>query len=148
FGLFAVGVLLVAILYNTHTSTTIAFLVSAATMSIVFGERRLIAAGLLGLPVAILISGGYYLRVVQNHLHAARFWMRNVGYTRAHQMEDSPLCRTHNGHVSGKASPKPEAGLYASWRNLVVRVLGENPFILPMLITPIPNNIWAVHMYW
>jgi hypothetical protein len=148
YGLFAVGVLLVALLYNTHTSTTIAFLVSAATLSVVFGERRLIVAGLLGLPVAILISGGYYLRVIQNHLHAARFWMRNVGYTRAHQVEDSPLFGTHNGHTSGNASPKPKSGLYASWRNLGVRVLGENPFILPMLVTPIPNNVWAVHMYW
>src|SRR5438132_5968163 len=38
YGLWAVGVLLVAVLYNTHTSTTIAFLVSGATISLVFGE--------------------------------------------------------------------------------------------------------------
>src|SRR5205814_1331389 len=37
---------------------------------------------------------------------------------------------------------------YASRLALVARVLGENPFILPMLVTPIPDNIWAVHMYW
>jgi hypothetical protein len=38
--------------------------------------------------------------------------------------------------------------LYRSWLSLGARVLGENPFILPMLVTPIPNNVWASHMYW
>ncbi|GAC1313628.1 MAG: hypothetical protein NVSMB2_01830 [Chloroflexota bacterium] len=138
-----VGVLLVALLYNTHTSTTIAFLVSAATVSFVFGERRLILAAVLGLPVAIVFSGGYYLRVIQNHLYAFRFWIDNVRYTRAHQVQDSPLF--------GAAGPRPRgrgAGLYRSTLQLGLRVLGENPFILAMLVTPIPDNVWAKHMYW
>ena len=138
-----VGVLLVAVLYNTHTSTTIAFLVSAATVSFMFGERRLILAAVLGLPVAIVISGGYYLRVIQNHLYAFRFWLDNVRYTRAHQVQDSPI-------LSASASPKPKtaSGLYRSTLQLGLRVVGENPFILAMLVTPIPDNIWAKHMYW
>jgi hypothetical protein len=139
-----VGVLLVALLYNTHTSTTIAFLVSVAALSAVFGEWRLLAAGLAGLPVAILISGGYYLRVIRNHLDAARFWLRNVQFTRAHQVEDSPVFSSHVGRRGGR----PRQGLYRSWLALGVRVFGENPFILPMLITPIPANVWAAHMYW
>src|SRR5438876_917345 len=142
YGLWIVGVVLVAILYNTHTSTTIAFLVSVTTLSLIFGERRLFLAGLVGLPVAVLISGGYYLRVIQNHLHAARFWIRNVNYTRAHQVEDSPLFSKQNG------SGTPRRGLYRSSLQLGVRVLGENPFILAMLVTPLPDNVWAAHMYW
>jgi hypothetical protein len=141
YGLWVVGVLLVAVLYNTHTSTTIAFLVSAATLTVVFGEWKFLIAGGVGLPVAILISGGYYLRVILNHVHAARFWIRNVKYTRAHQIEDSPLFSTRQGG-------SPRQGLYRSWLSLCARVLGENPFILPMLVTPIPNNVWAAHMYW
>src|ERR1700730_1800947 len=144
YGLWVVGVLLVAVLYNTHTSTTIAFLVSAATLTVVFGESRFLIAGVIGLPVAIVISGGYYLRVILNHVHAARFWIRNVQFTRAHQIEDSPLFR-----ISGDGGPgRPRQGLYRSWLSLIARVLGENPFILPMLVTPIPNNVWAAHMYW
>jgi hypothetical protein len=142
YGLWIIGVLLVAVLYNTHTSTTIAFLVSVTTLSVVLGERRLLLAGLAGFPVAILISGGYYLRVIRNHLHAARFWMRNVRYTRAHQVEDSPLFAPTNGRGG------PVHGLYRSWSLLGLRVLGENPFILAMLVTPIPDNVWGVHMYW
>src|SRR5437870_5574880 len=142
YGLWIVGVVLVAILYNTHTSTTIAFLVSVTTLSLIFGERRLFLAGLVGLPVAVLISGGYYLRVIQNHLHAARFWIRNVNYTRAHQVEDSPLFSKQNG------SGTPRRGLYRSPLLLGVRVVGENPFILAMLVTPVPDNVWAAHMYW
>jgi hypothetical protein len=142
YGLWAVGVLLVAVLYNTHTSTTIAFLVSSATLTVVFGEPRFLLAGIAGLPVAIVISGGYYLRVIMNHVHAARFWIRNVQYTRAHQVEDSPLFSARDN------SGSPRQGLYRSWLALGARVLGENPFILPMLVTPIPNNVWAAHMYW
>jgi hypothetical protein len=140
--LWIVGVLLVAVLYNTHTSTTIAFLVSVATVSVIFGEWRLLLAGLAGLPLAILISGGYYLRVIMNHVHAARFWIRNVKYTRAHQVQDSPLFSTGNG--SGSAGK----GLYRSPLALWARVLGENPFILAMLVTRIPDNVWVAHMYW
>lgn len=141
-GLWVIGVMLVAVLYNTHTSTTIAFLVSIATVSVIFGEWRLLLAGVVGLPLAIVISGGYYLRVIMNHVHAARFWIRNVKYTRAHQVEDSPLFRTRNG--SGGAID----GLYRSPLTLWARVLGENPFILAMLVTHIPDNVWAAHMYW
>jgi hypothetical protein len=130
------------VLYNTHTSTTIAFLVSSATLTVVFSEPRFLLAGVAGLPVAIVISGGYYLRVIMNHIHAARFWIRNVRYTRAHQVEDSPLFGT------GTRRDSPRQGLYQSWLSLAARVLGENPFILPMLVTPIPNNVWAAHMYW
>jgi hypothetical protein len=140
--LWIVGVLLVALLYNTHTSTTIAFLVSVATLSVVFNEPRYILAGILGLPIAVLISGGYYLRVIRNHLSAARFWMRNVQFTRAHQIEDSPLFRGADGMAVARH------GLYRSNLALGARVLGENPFILAMLVTPIPQNTWAEHMYW
>jgi len=92
--------------------------------------------------VAIVISGGYYLRVIWNHVQAARFWIRNVKYTRAHQIEDSPLFSAR------RSDGPPRQGLYRSWLSLGARVLGENPFILPMLVTPIPNNVWAAHMYW
>jgi hypothetical protein len=135
---------LIAVLYNTHTSTTIAFVVSALTLTLVTGELRFAVLALLGLPLAIALSAGYYLRVIRNHLFAAQFWMRNVRFTRAHQIEDSPIL--------GTPHPPGNAGLYGShWRSraaLVVRVLGENPFILAMLVTPIPENIWAFHMYW
>jgi uncharacterized membrane protein YvlD (DUF360 family) len=138
------ALLLIALLYNTHTSTTIAFVVSAVTLSIVTGELQFIVLALLGLPLAIVISGGYYLRVINNHLHALRFWMRNVNYTRAHQVEDSPVLSASSAASSG--------GLYRSgwraWGALGARVLGENPFILAMLVTPIPANVWAFHMYW
>ncbi len=140
--LWVVAIVLIGVLYNTHTSTTIAFLIGVATLSIVFRDPRYVLAGAAGLPVAILISGGYYLRVLRNHLHAAQFWVRNVRYTRAHQIDDSPVFRTANG------SQQSSQGLYRSKLSLLTRVLGENPFILAMLVTPIPQNIWAEHMYW
>jgi hypothetical protein len=116
--------------------------VSVATLTVVLKEPRFLLAGVVGLPVAVLVSGGYYLRVLQNHVHAARFWIRNVQYTRAHQIDDSPLFGAPNGTRQGRQ------GLYRSRLSVVARVLGENPFILAMLVTPIPHNTWAEHMYW
>ncbi|MCA1646108.1 MAG: hypothetical protein LC797_11805 [Chloroflexi bacterium] len=139
-----VAVVLIALLYNTHTSTSIAFVVSTVTLTLVTGNPRFVALALGGLPLAIVLSGGYYVRVIRNHVYAAQFWMRNVRFTRAHQVDDSPIL--------GRTERREPSGLYApSWRSrlaLVVRVLGENPFILAMLVTPIPENVWALHMYW
>jgi hypothetical protein len=147
-GLWLLSVVLIALLYTTHTSTTIAFIVSTFVLTVVFGEPRFLLAGLLGLPAAIVISGGYYLRVLINHVHAARFWIRNVQLTRAHQVADSPVLCTTNG----TASTQRARGLYRrelrsiAW--LGVRLVGENPFILAMLVLQPPQEEWGGHMYW
>ena len=144
--LWIVAIVLIAILYNTHTSTTIAFLVSVALLSVVSGDPRFVLAGVIGLPVAILISGGYYLRVLRNHLHAARFWIRNVHLTRAHQVHDSPIL---GSLTNGRSRSR---GLYRSDIRsrlaLLARLVGENPFILAMLVTPVPVSDWGFAMYW
>jgi hypothetical protein len=145
-----VALVLIGLLYNTHTSTTIAFLVSAATLTVVSRDPRFLGLGLLGLPVAILLSGGYYLRVIRNHWCAARFWFRNVHLTRAHQVNDSPVLQGLSD------APAPTGvGLYRrggrGWLGLAVRLAGENPFVLPMLpllATRIFPNVWATYMYW
>jgi hypothetical protein len=146
-GLWIVAVVLIALLYNTHTSTTIALLVSTLTLTVVYSEPRFILAGLLGLPVAILISGGYYLRVLENHLHAARFWRRNLAFTRAHQVLDSPVFNSANGSTA-----KTARGLYrGDWRStawLAIRLVGENPFIIAMVLVQPPPEEWGGHMYW
>jgi hypothetical protein len=146
-GLWIVAIVLIALLYNTHTSTTIALLVSTLTLTIVYNEPRFVLAGLLGLPVAILISGGYYLRVINNHLHAARFWRRNLAFTRAHQVLDSPVLGASNGTAANSAR-----GIYRSdWGStawLALRLLGENPFIIAMVLVQPPPEEWGGHMYW
>ncbi len=145
-----VAVLLIALLYNTHTSTTIAFVISTATLTVVSRSPLFLGLALLGLPLAIVISGGYYLRVIRNHWCAALFWYRNVRLTRAHQIKDSPLFRQ-----PGQEPVPSSVGLYRrsgrGWLGLIVRLVGENPFVLPMLpllATPIFPNLWATYMYW
>src|SRR5207248_1038307 len=59
---YGVAVVLTAILYNCHTSTTIALIVSTAVLTLVTGDPRFILDAALGLPVAIVLSGGYYIR--------------------------------------------------------------------------------------
>jgi hypothetical protein len=141
-----IALVLIAILYNSHTSTAIALGVSAGTLSIVFGDPYFIVMVLLGLPAAVILSGGYYISVLRNHVCGAQFWIRNVRLTRAHQILDSPVLGT------GSQSPSETRGLYAlGWKptaKLAFRVLGENPFIIAMLVTPVPKTIWGAYMYW
>src|SRR5262249_30207502 len=65
--------------------------------------------------------------------------------TRAHQLNDSPVLGGANGR------PRAARGLYSTGARsrlaLLVRLLGENPFILAMLVTPVPVSDWATHMY-
>lgn len=138
------AVVLVAILYNTHTSTMIAFALSTAVLSLTTGDPHFIGVTLAGFPCAFLISGGYYRKVLENHLHAARFWLRNVHLTRAHQVEDSPMIRAEGSRDSQSIYRR---GLRPRLE-LVARVLGENPFIVAMLVAPIPVNVWGRDMYW
>ncbi len=151
------ALLVIALLYNTHTSTTIAFLVSAATLTLVSGDLRFVALGVLGLPLAIALSGGYYVRVIHNHLHAARFWFRNVRLRRAHQVNDSPAMSdgraTPEGAPAGASAPlaavrRSLTARLRPWAASLVRLLGENPFVLPVLVMPVPPTEWARFMYW
>ncbi|MBV9119494.1 MAG: hypothetical protein JOZ39_02210, partial [Chloroflexi bacterium] len=141
---FAVVVVLSALMYNAHTSTTIGFIVATAVLTLVTGDWRFILAPVLGFPAAVVLSGGYYLRVLRNHLYGAQFWIRNLGLTRAHQLDDSPVLGTPRERSSAR-------GMYATTMRarltLAARLFGENPFILAMILTPPPVTLWGRYMY-
>lgn len=137
--------LVTALLFLTHTTTSIAFLVAASALTVIFGDWRYLGFGSAGLAGAVVLSGGFYLRVIKNHLHAIRFWRRNSRYRGAHPIDDSPIY----GHPSSRKS-------VANWQaggaaRSAIRLLGENPFLVPMLLIATPSltvEFWGPRIYW
>lgn len=139
----ALAVLAIALLVLTHTLTTIAFGLSTLVLSAVFADPRYLGFTLAGLGAAVVLSRGLYLRVVWNHLESARFWRRNLALRGAHQLDDSP--------VYGRATAGGRADLGQAWPRRALRILGENPFIVAMALTPLPVlglEWWGQRMYW
>jgi hypothetical protein len=132
----------IAALLLTHTLTSLAFALSTAILSIVFQDPRFAAFTLVGFAIAIAVSRGLYLRVLWNHVESARFRRRNSVYLTTHPVEGSPV------YGAGAARSGP---IEQGWASRAVRVLGENPFIVPMLITPLPVlavEWWGQRMWW
>lgn len=134
-----------AALFLTHTTTSIALIVATSVLSIVFADARYVLFALGGFIGAMVLSGGLYLRVLENHLHAVRFWRRNIAYRGAHAVLDSPIYREHRE----RAQVKGWQG--GSLARSAIRLVGENPFILAMLVAATPTLIvewWGQRMYW
>ena len=94
---------------------------------------------------AIVLSWGFYLRVLWNHLQAVRFWRRNIRYRGAHAVRDSPIYGEHHERPQVKGWQGGSLGRSA------IRLLGENPFILSMLVAATPTLVvewWGQRMYW
>lgn len=139
----AAAVLLIAILFLSHTTVAIAFSFSTLLFSLVFMDWRYVGFTIAGFATAFLISGGFYARVLMNHVHALRFWRRNLRYRDAEPILDSPLY----GHESGSPRKRPRRWRSLRWQ--AVRLVGENPFVIPMLLIPVPAlAFWGQHMYW
>ena len=76
-----------SIIFLTHRFTTQGFLFFAIIFGII--ERSLIfpLVFILSFLVAILISKGFYFKVLQGHLGNLRFWKKNIEYRFAHQVK-------------------------------------------------------------
>jgi len=138
----AAAVLASAVLFLTTTGVT--FLVATGALSVVFGDPRYLAIALAGFVGAIVLSGGFYLRVLENYLQAVRFWRRNIRYRGLHPILDSPI---YGDGSPGTRTVSWQAG--SRWRSLV-RLIGENPFLIPMVFAATPSFVvewWGQRMY-
>jgi len=138
----AAAILASTVLFLTTTGVT--FLIATGALSVVFGDPRYLAIALAGLAGAVVLSGGFYLRVLENYVHAVRFWRRNIEYRGLHPILDSPI---YGGAASGARKVNWQAG--GRVRSLV-RLIGENPFLVPMVFAATPSFVvewWGQRMY-
>lgn len=139
----AAAIFAIAALFLTHTTSTVALVVTSGALAAVFADPwylAFVAAGALG---AILISGGFYFRVIHNHLESIRFWRGQVGLRGANPIADSPIYgRPSKAAVRRRRDAALAIGL--------IRILGENPFLVPLLLAATPTVFvvwWGPHIY-
>lgn len=138
----ALALLASAALWLTHLSSAVAFSVAALGLTVVYGDPRYVAFPVAGLLGALVLTRGLYAAVLRNHLHAVRFWRRNGRFRGAHAIDHSP--------VYGSGEPPVVAAGGSALRRLI-RLLGENPYLLPMLLAPLPQlqlEWWGQRLYW
>jgi hypothetical protein len=133
-----------ALLLTQSPTGGVALGIATLTLSLVYGDPRYVAFTVAGVVAAFVLTGGFYRRVIENHLHAVRFWQRNIAYRDADQVLDSPVYREPDD------ADRPRRG--RRWRSIrwqFARLIGENPFVIPMILTPPPSaEWWGGRMYW
>lgn len=141
----ASAIVVAAALFLSATGAGVAVLAATFGLSVVFADTRYFAIALAGLVCAVVLTGGFYLRVLANYLHAVRFWRRNIRYRGLHPILDSP--------IYGRDAPHARAANWQSGGTLrsAIRLIGENPFLVPMLLVATPSlavEWWGQRMYW
>jgi len=132
-----------ALLLTQSPTGGVALGIATLTLSIIYRDPRYVALTLLGSVAAFVITRGFYARVLANHVQAVAFWRRNLRYRDADQVLDSPL---YGGPAARRNTRRTR------WRSVpwqFARLVGENPFVIPMILTPLPpSEIWGGRMYW
>lgn len=104
----------------------------------------------LGLIIAtFILSFGFYWKILLGHIDILLFWRRNLHNLGAHQILDSPLYSQY------KSTTKTRF-FFPGWHNIIKhleKLLGHNPFLIPLLTIPFFNSDidrfywWAISVY-
>jgi hypothetical protein len=117
------------------------------TFTLWFADPRYLGVALAALASALLLSGGRYVRVVRNYVHAVRYWQRNRGQLGGHPVFDSPIYgeprpvpASRSGFVGGTGF------LGATALQQTLRLVGENPFLLALPLVHTDLAPWSARL--
>lgn len=143
--------------FFTHKFATQSLLLGCIFFSILENRTHpYLVIFILSLTTAIIVSKGYYLRILQGHIDNIRFWMRNFEYRFAHQVRGIVKQREDADfvgqiyHLLGKFTPATLIGTniwiifplffflakFLNWEFLPI----QNPLLYKM-------DIWVVFFY-
>ncbi len=83
---FLVGIFFVTFLFLTHRFAIQSFLFLTIFFTFYLNTAVFMQSFLIGFGLAILITRGYYIRVLKGHLYNIYFWINNLDYRFAHQI--------------------------------------------------------------
>ncbi len=116
------------------------------SLSLIFGNPAYLLVSCGALVLAVVISGGHYLRVIWNYVEAARYWRRNRANLGAHPIHGSPIYGTPDDGAARRGQRPGFLG--KNTLQQLIRLLGENPFLLALPMAPIGDAPWAPRVYW
>lgn len=132
--------------FLASATASLGYGVVSFALSLVFAEPRCLLVSLGALAAAVILSAGHFLRVVWNYVEAARYWRRNLSLMGAHPIHDSPIYG-QRGRGRGVAPSKSEF-LGANPPQRLLRLVGENPFLLALPLAPYTSAPWGPWLYW
>lgn len=97
---YVIGVFFTTILFLTHRFAIQSFLFLAMFFTFFFNTAIFIQSFLLGFVFAVVLTKGYYLRVLKGHLYNIYFWIKNLDYRFSHQVRGSVKKETKTDFVN------------------------------------------------
>jgi hypothetical protein len=147
-GLLFVALVAGGLLPLTSRFSTQAFFFITLTLS-VFYTPFAIAYFIFSLVLALLLSGGYYWRVLSAHV-----WF-SVDYARTKQYkylyDDYKSIDTFKRFLSAVENKSPRDALESLFDSILLRSLFDNPFVLPAIVAVlfiIPNTLPQAYYIW
>jgi len=142
-GWYTLAALAGAVLFLSSAALAAAYGFVSAVLSLVFLDPRYVLIACAGLMLAFVLSAGRMARVIRNYIHAVRHWHAHRSQFGAHPVEDSPIYG-----VSGRRAVPQRAGFLGATRlHEVLRLLGENPFLIALLLAPQGLAPWTQRLY-
>lgn len=132
-----------AALFLSSAAMAAAYGVVCATLSVAFFDPRYLAVASAALVSAFALSGGHYAGVVRNYLHAVGYWRRNRRVYGAHPVRHSPVY----GGARVEAAPARAGFLGGSTAHQLLRLVGENPFLLALPLAPRGFAPWGPRLW-
>lgn len=134
-----------ALLFLSSATAMASYLFVAGSLSLAFLDPRYALLALASMAAAFVVSLGHLGRVFANYGHAVRFWIRRRKEFGAHPILDSPV---YGGPRTPRGGPHREPGfLGQGFGTQMLRLLGENPFILALPFAQPSGGKWAVSLF-
>jgi hypothetical protein len=132
-----------AALLLSSASASAAWAAVCAVLAFRFADPRYLLVLVGALALALVASGGHFARVVRNYVQALQYWRRHHAWFGAHPIRDSPL-RDSPEH----SAPAQQPGfLGGNALQQLLRLLGENPFILALPLAPAGVFPWGPRLH-
>ncbi len=134
-----------AVVFLASGSSATAYAFVSVVLALVYADLRYVVVCGGAAVVATALSGGHFLRVLRNYLHAVEYWRRNRSMVGAHAVRHSPVY----GHDRVTERPPGMPGfLGRGFLPRLVRLVGENPFILALPFVSAAVPPWGSGLYW
>lgn len=141
-----VGALLAGALVFLSSATAMAsYLFVATTLSVVLWEPSYLVLALSSVLVAWVVSLGHLGRVFANYRHAVDFWVRHRALFGSHPILDSPLYGGPRARSS--ARPRDMGFMGQGLGPQMLRLLGENPFLLALPLASPALGVWSGSLF-
>lgn len=128
--LWGVACVLAGLVFITHKMTTQVFLFVLLATVAVSGEWRLLGLIPGGMLAALVISGGFYRRVLLAHADIIRYWFRNWRWSGSNPILESPIY----GEPGFESPSKFYRRGLAAWVRRLQFVIGFNPWMIAVML--------------